>query len=94
MSHPAQIVFVEDDRGGRWRGRLLNRVACIDTQHHDRSVGGTSRFDIEEGRDGRFYATMQGRDKGGRRYRRYDTLDAAQKAAIRWAGRRFRIPVA
>lgn len=94
-SYPAQIVFVEDDRGGRWRGRLLNRSMAVDTQKSNRPVTWTPSFDIKEGQDGRFYVTMQGGpDKGSRRYITHKTLTEAQKHGIRWAGRRFRIPVA
>lgn len=91
MSYPAQIVFTEDDRGRRWRGRLLRAAACIDTQLHDRPVRWTPRFDIAEGDDGRFYVTMQGGpDPRGRRYATHESLTTAQKHGIRWAGQRFR----
>jgi hypothetical protein len=91
-TYPAQIVFIEDDRGGAWYGRLFNLPACLDTGNHGRPVTGTPRFDIIEREDGRYQATMQGGPKGSRRHRTYPTLNAAQKAAIRWAGRRFRVP--
>lgn len=96
-SYPAQIVFtqVEEriDQPSKWRGRLLRPSDCIDTET-GRPVTWTPRFDIEENeRTGRFAVTMQGGPgKGGRRYASYPNLAAAQKAGIRWAGRRFRIP--
>lgn len=93
MNYPAQIVFTEDDRGGRWHGRLLRRSACLDTQRYNRPVTWIPIFDIKEGQDGRFHVTMQGGpDKGGRRHTTHKTLTAAQKHGIRWASRRFRIP--
>jgi len=93
QSYPAQIVFIEADRGGYWSGRLLNQRACVDTQKHNRPAAGECFYNIKEGHDGRFYATFQGRDRHGRRYRTFDTLNEAQKHAIRWAGQRFRILV-
>ncbi len=92
-TYPAQIVFVESDRGGSWKGRLLRPSSCVDTQNYNRPVRGTPRFDIEEGQDSRFYVTMQGGPKGSRRYVTYDSLTEAQKHGIRWAARRFRVPV-
>ncbi len=87
----AQIVFTEDDRGGKWRGRLLRPSACIDVQS-GKLVTWTPRFDVEERADGSAWVTMQGGPSpSGRRYARHSSVTAAQKAGIRWAGRRFRI---
>lgn len=94
-THPAQIVFteVEDVLGPRrWRGRLLRRSACIDTAT-GKPVRTTPIFDIvEEVGTGHCTVTMQGGDRGGRRYASHRDVTTAQKAGIRWAGRRFRIP--
>jgi hypothetical protein len=89
-TYPAQIVFTEQ-RPGVWRGRLLRRDGVIDTQRHDLPVHGTPRWDIEQGSTC-FSVLMQGSRCGGRRYRTFKTLDEAQAAGIRWAGRRFRVP--
>jgi hypothetical protein len=97
-TYPAQIVFLQvenADLGGsrRWRGRLLRPSGAIDTET-GRPVTWTPIFDLEEGRDGKVHVTMQGGpDKGGRRYASHPNVTEAQKAGIRWAGRRFRIPV-
>lgn len=93
-TYPAQIVFTESDRGGAWKGRLLRPSACIDTQNHNRLIRRVPIFDIKEGQDGRYHVTMQGGPKGSRRYVIHTSLTQAQEHGIRWAGRRFRIPVA
>ena len=89
-THPAQIVFTEV-RQGKWRGRLLRPSAVIDRES-GKPVTWTPRFDIEQRRDGTCHVTMQGGpDKGGRRYASHPDVTTAQKAGIRWAGRRFRV---
>ncbi len=90
-SYPAQIVFLEDNRGGKWKGRLLNPKSAIDTQTGG-PVQGRPFFNIEEAGSG-FDVVMQGGSRHGRRYAWHKTLTTAQEAGIRWAGRRFRIPV-
>lgn len=93
-SYPAEIVFVESDRGHRWVGRLLNKAAAVDTQRSNRSVHGSPLFLVEENVEtGRCTVTMQGSYKAGRRYASYKNVTEAQKAGVRWAGRRFRILV-
>lgn len=93
-TYPAQIVFVESDRGHRWTGRLLRQSACIDTTRNGRPVTWTPHFDIDEDPDtGRCTVTMNGGSTvHSRRYAHYPSVTAAQKAGIRWAGRRFRVP--
>lgn len=90
IDFPAQIVFIESDRGRSWSGRLLRPSACIDKATNAR-VTWTPFFNIKEGKDGRFYVTMQGHSAGGRRYTTFRALTEAQKAGIRWAARRFRV---
>lgn len=95
MSFPAQIIFTEVERvlgPRRWRGRLLNPLACIDTETK-KAVTWTPIFDIvEDEKTRKCVVTMQGGpDKGGRRYANHPDVTAAQKAGIRWAARRFRI---
>jgi hypothetical protein len=93
-SYPAQIVFTESDRGHRWIGRLLRPSAAVDVQRGCRPVHGSPFFLIEQNvATGRCTATMQGSYKSGRRYASYASVTEAQLAGIRWAGRRFRIPV-
>jgi hypothetical protein len=97
----AQIVFVEDERGGAWRGRLLRPSACVDTQRRNQPVTWQPFFNIKQGADGRYHAVLQGGPSqvtaggaahcGGRRFRSFSTLDEAQQAGIRWAARRFKI---
>lgn len=66
----------------------------IDTQSHGRPVKGTPFFNIVENPEtGRCVVTMQGGHRSGRRYASYASVTEAQKAGIRWAGRRFRVPV-
>lgn len=92
---PAELVFREDEEGGRWYGRLLNPRQALDAERDLAPVAGTPRFDVEQcmGAAGPMYrATMQGGDKHSRRYRTYATLPEAQEAGRRWAARRFRIP--
>ncbi len=93
MTYPAQIVFFEVENvigPRRWRGRLLRPSAAIDIQT-GKLVTGTPIFNIEERSDGKCHVTMQGGHKSGRRYALLSNVTAAQKAGIRWAGRRFRI---
>ena len=97
MNFPAQIVFTEVERvmgPRRWRGRLLNPLACIDTET-GKPVTWTPIFDIVENeKTHACTVTMQGGpDKGGRRYANHPDVSTAQRAGIRWAARRFRIPV-
>lgn len=95
----AQIVFTEVDNvlGPRkWTGRLLRRAACVDAARYGRAVTWTPRFDITENPEtGRCTVTMNGGPTPhSRRYANYQDVTAAQKAGIRWAARRFRVPVA
>jgi hypothetical protein len=101
-SYPAQIVFleVEDVAGPRkWVGRLLRRGACVDDvawkggAARPRVVTWTPRFDIVEDPTTRqCTVTMNGGSSpSSLHYARYADVTAAQKAGVRWAGRRFRI---
>jgi len=97
-SYPAQIVYLEDESHcfrhgglGRWTGRLLNPKQAVDTQSNG-PVQGKPFFNITETPSG-FDVVMQGGSRHGRRYAWHKTLTEAQTAGIRWAGRRFRIPV-
>ena len=91
MNAPAQIVFVEADRGSKWTGRLLRPSACVDVES-GKPVTWTPRFDIEERANGSVWVTMQGGPSAsGRRYAYHPSVTAAQKAGIRWAARRFRV---
>ena len=87
--YAAQIVFTQADEH-RWVGKLLNPNA-IDT--HYGTKAGRIRCVIEEGDTGRCDMMVQGGHVGGRRYSTHDNLTEAQEAAIRWAGRRFKIVV-
>jgi hypothetical protein len=99
-TYPAQIVFTEVDNvlGPRkWTGRLLRRSACLDVAHDkDRPRGVTwiPYFDIVENTEtGWCTVTMNGGNTpSSLRYAHYRGVTAAQKAGIRWAARRFRIP--
>ncbi len=95
MNFPAQIVFTEVEQvlgPRRWRGRLLNPLACVDTES-GKPVTWTPIFDIvEDAKTGKCVVTMQGGpDRGGRRYANHLSVSEAQRAGIRWASRRFRI---
>ena len=99
-SYPAQIVFTEVDSvigPRRWTGRLLRRSACVDTtayKHRHRPVTWCPRFDIVEDPDtGSCTVTLNGGPTPhSLRYAHYADVTAAQKAGIRWAARRFRVP--
>ena len=96
-SYPAQIVFTEVDNvlgPRRWTGRLLRRSACVDVARHNREVTWCPRFDIVENpKTGTCTITMNGGPTPhSLRYANYPDVTAAQKAGIRWASRRFRIP--
>ena len=96
-SYPAQIVFTAVDSvlGPRkWTGRLLRRSACVDGAQYNRQVTWCPRFDITENPEtGRCGVVMNGGPTPhSLRYANYPDVTAAQKAGIRWAGRRFRIP--
>ena len=99
-SYPAQLVFTEVDNvlGPRkWCGRLLRRAACLDVAHdkaRPRAVTWTPRFDITENPEtGWCTVTMNGgTTPSSLRYAHYRDVTAAQKAGLRWAGQRFRIP--
>ncbi len=95
MTYPAQIVFLVSERLDqplRWKGRLLRGSAAVD-RVTGKPVRGTPIFNIEERQNGSCHVVMQGGHRGGRRYATYANVTEAQKAGIRWAGRRFRIPV-
>lgn len=100
-SYPAQIVFTEVDNvlGPRkWTGRLLRRSACVDATQYkprQRAVTWIPRFDITENPEtGRCTVTMNGGPTPhSLRYAHYADVTAAQKAGIRWAARRFRVPM-
>ena len=98
-TYPAQIVFTEANSvlGPRkWTGRLLRRSACVDVAgSRPRTVTWIPRFDITENPEtGRCVVTMNGGPTPhSLRYANYLDVTAAQKAGIRWAARRFRIPV-
>ena len=100
-SYPAQIVFTEvaNVLGPRkWNGRLLRPSACLDVawgEDRARKVTWCPRFDIiEDPNSGRCTVTMNGGSMpSSQRYASYPDVTTAQKAGIRWAGRRFRIPV-
>lgn len=91
-SYPCQITFVEDDRGGKWYGRLMNRQQAIDVETGG-LVRGKPFYNITQAAEDRFVVVMQGGSRHGRRYATHNSLTEAQEAGIRWAGRRFRIPV-
>jgi hypothetical protein len=92
-TYPAQITFVEAPCGGFWSGRLLTRKDVVDTQNYNRPLerSQTPRWNIEEVGPERYDVTLQGKGRGGRRYRTFASLTAAQEAGIKWAGRRFKI---
>lgn len=95
-TYPAQIVFIQVDNilgPQKWTGRLLRRSACVDVARHHRQVT-CPRFDIEEHPEtGRCTVTMNGGPTPhSLRYANYPDVTAAQKAGIRWAARRFRVP--
>lgn len=97
VTYPAQIVFTESERVEEprsWRGRLLRPSACIDVETGHRVLW-IPVFDIvENAQTGRCTITVQGGpDKVGRRYLSAASVLGAQRKGIRWAGRRFRIPV-
>lgn len=92
--YPAQIAFVESDRGHRWVGRLLRPDLAVDLQTGRPVAQAASRplARVEEDPEtGRCVLTLQGGAAGGRRYRSFPSVAEAQVAAVRWAGRRFRI---
>lgn len=99
-SYPAQIVFTEVDNvlGPRkWTGRLLRRSASVDAAQYKsrhRAVTWIPYFDIvEHPETGRCTVTMNGGPTShSKRYAHHGDVTAAQKAGIRWAARRFRIP--
>ena len=102
-SYPAQIVFTEVDNvtGPRtWTGRLFRQSACVDVggnggTTHPRAVTWCPKFDITEDPDSlRCTVTFNGgTTKSSLRYATYRDVTAAMKAGIRWAARRFRVPV-
>lgn len=94
---PAQIVFTESDKGHFWRGRLLRRTKAVDVawgKDRARPVTWQPYFDITENPDtGRCTAKMNGGPGlGGIRYATFPNVTEAQKAGVRWAARRFRVP--
>jgi hypothetical protein len=93
-TYPAQIVFVESDRGHRWVGRLLRPDLAVDAQTGHPVAHAAPRplfLVVEDPETGRCVATMQGGARGGRRYRSFPSVTEAQIAGIRWAARRFRV---
>jgi len=86
-TYPAQIVFVESDRGHRWVGRLLRPDLALDTQTGRPVAQGASlpffRV-VENPQTGRCVVTMQGGHRSGRRYR---SFPGGQAFEITEAGR-------
>jgi hypothetical protein len=93
-TYPAQIVFVESDRGHCWTGRLLRPASCVDAARHGRPVTWTPYVDIhEDALTGRCTVAMNGGSTlHSQRYASYPDVTAAQQAGVRWAARRFRVP--
>ena len=88
--YAAQIVFLQSrKRENVWNGRLLNQNA-IDVHY---GVPSSMLCRIEELASGECYLMTQGSQVGSRRYSTHGSLTAAQEAAIRWAGRRFKVVV-
>lgn len=83
----ASLVF-EQRSLSTWRGRLVHAAQC-----RDRRLGGSgtiARYDIvENATTGRCMAIVCGGDRRGRRYVEHESLEAAQRAGLRWAARRF-----
>lgn len=100
-TYPAQIVFTQVDNvlgPQKWTGRLLRRSACVDVGHdknYPRPVTWIPTFDIAENPEtGKCTVTMNGGPTPhSLRYAHYPDVTAAQKAGIRWAAHRFRIPM-
>lgn len=100
ISYPAQIVFTEvDDVTGprRWQGRLFRQSACVDVTAYKsrcRKVTWCPKFDItEDPATRRCTVTLNGGPTPhSLRHAAYPDVNAAMKAGIRWAARRFRIP--
>lgn len=94
---PADIVFKEDSRGGSWKGRLLNPDNTIDLEQGGKRVSERSLplpfWNIIENEDGSADSTFQGGNKNSRRHVWHKTVSEAQRAAVAWAGRRFRVPL-
>lgn len=97
--HGAELVFVEDDRGGRWRGHLLGGGEVIDTTHDELVPASRPRATIDEwsvelrgGLNHRheFKLTVRGGSKHGKRTFWHTSLPAAQAQAVSWARRRFK----
>lgn len=99
-TYPAQIVFTEVDnvtKPRKWTGRLLRRSASVDASQYksrQRAVTWIPYFDIvEHPETGRCTVTMNGGPTPhSLRYAHYADVTAEQKAGIRWAARRFRVP--
>jgi|KBSSwiStaDraftv2_1062776.scaffolds.fasta_scaffold369123_3 hypothetical protein len=96
MRYAAQIVFLQVSER-KWRGNLLNREQAIDTAYAGRGQDGSNpvmRCIITQDADGDWCELMtQGEAVGSRRYSRHPSVSAAQNAAIKWCGRRFKIEV-
>lgn len=100
-SYPAQIVFTEvDDVTGprKWQGRLFRQSACVDVaayKHRHRKVTWCPKFDVtEDPQSRRCTVTLNGGPTPhSLRHASYPDVTAAMKAGIRWAARRFRVPV-
>lgn len=89
---PAQIVFHASEKNPKtMTGRLLNPHACWD-RTTGRPVTWTPWVRLETLLNGKVAVTFQGGDHpGGRRHVTAINMLAAQKKAIRWASRRFRV---
>jgi hypothetical protein len=91
VSYPAQLVFIESDRGHSWTGKLLTIRGVIDRET-GKPIKKQPIFLIEENpKTGRCMVMMQGASSGGRRYAHHPSVSEAQRAGVRWAARRFRV---
>jgi len=83
--YPDTTIDQEQERSG-WAG--ASKLYGVDPRFECKI---TSRQDtlVPEIDGHRFQLVVQGAGPGGRRYRQFRTLTAAQEAAIKWAARRF-----
>ena len=99
-TYPAELVF-EQTAFDRWQGKLLTARNVVDLENEYRQVRRQPLCWIEQVHEGSwtrkgevggdYRVTKQAGDKNSRRYSDHASLNDAQRACSRWAGRRFRI---
>ena len=93
-TRPAELHFMQTPFN-TWTGSLiLIGNTIVDMENHGRRLRKSQRpFCRLSSVPGRYFVCYEAQSRGGRRHAYYASLEDAQRACHRWAGRRFRVVV-